>query len=106
MFEFFDTIYEFISSGIYDLLKGSIAWLIEKALIAYYTSATWSLQFAWDIAETILTDLNISATIITYFDALPQNTKQIMAFFKIPEFINLVVSAFTTRLVLRFVPFI
>lgn len=65
-----------------------------------------SLLFAWDVAESILDELNLSVLITQSFNALPETTKQTMAFFKIPEFLNLVISAFTTRLVMRFLPFI
>lgn len=106
MFEFLDFIYGWITTGIYAFAKDAFSWMIQKMLIGYYESVKWSIEFAWDIAQDVLNELNISNQIMSAFNALPGTTKQVMVFFRIPEFLNLILSAFTTRLILKFVPFL
>lgn len=104
--EFLNAIYIWLTEGIYAFFTELVTWALKKYLIYYYETTKWGLEFAWGIAESLIDELNLSEDLMTAFSALPLSTQQILSFFKIPEFLNLMMSALGTRLVLKYVPFI
>lgn len=106
MFEFFDYLYEWFTSGLYDFAMQFVAWALKKMLIFYYEAAVASIEFAWGTVQIVLDDLNISSFLLDSISDMPVTVQQVIVFFRIPEFINLILSALGTRLVLRIVPFV
>ena len=60
------------------------------------------LQLSFDIANSILVDMNISHHIQTSFSIIDSNALHIANYFKIPFFIESIVTAYTTRFVMGF----
>lgn len=106
IFDFFNAIYEFITSGIYSLAVAAFKAFVEYWTLATIKGAIWSLSFAWDMAKTILQDLNLSQHINSAWSAMPAAAAQALSYFRIPEVINNIATGFVMRLVLRFIPFI
>lgn len=104
--DLFDLVWDFVTEGIFDLVKDAIIWFMGKLMIWYYEAAASSIEFAWDIASGVVDDLNLSDEIIDAFGQLSPTSAQALAFFRIPECINTVLSALGTRFVLKFIPFI
>ena len=106
MADFFNWLYNFFVVGIYDLLVDAFAYFVEISTIASLKLAILSVTFAWDVAQSILTDLNLSAFIQQAWDSFDSQTLQTIQFFKVPEAINIVMSAAVTRYVMNFIPFV
>lgn len=102
MIEFLTEILTFITSGIYDFTVEAYAWLIIKITTAKISYQLFLLEFAWDIAKDILIQLNISEEIKSALTALPTQTVEHLNFFNIINGINLIINAFVTRFVMRF----
>lgn len=90
------------SGGIYQFFTKWFAEFIKWYMVAWYKAKLTSITFAWDVASEILSSLNISQQINMAFSALDSRVVQIISFFRIPEAINIVLSAYTTRFVLNF----
>lgn len=102
MMQFFNEILTWITSGIYDFTVEAYAWIIIKVMIFKIESQLFLVTFAWDIAKEILTELNISQEVESALSALPAETVQHLNFFNVINGINLILNAFVTRFVMRF----
>lgn len=90
----------FVDIGIYEYtdtyFERFSAWLI----VFYLELKLWGLEFSWSIAQVILDGLDISTMLSSSWASIDSGILNILTFFKIPECLNVVVSAFTTRFVL------
>lgn len=98
----FNQIQSFISDGIYQLLVDFTAWAIKKAVIASIKFKIWALGFAWDVAQEIIVDLNVNAYLNAAWGSLNASTLSMLQFFKVPEAIQMILSAGVTKFVFRF----
>lgn len=94
---------DFRTSGIYKFFTQWFAEFIKWSMVGWFKFKLQALTFAWDVASEILTSLNLSQQIDMAFSALDSNVVSIISFFRIPEAINIILSAYTTRLVMTFI---
>jgi hypothetical protein len=95
-------IQDFRSTGIYHFFVEWFAETMKWFYVGWYKSKLFAITFAYDVAKEILTSLNMSRMIETAFNSLDSRVMQIVTFFRIPEAINIILSAYTTRMVLTF----
>ncbi len=93
---------DFRSTGIYQFFTKWFAEFIKWWMVGWYKAKLQAMIFSWDIAQEILSTLNISDQINSAFSLLDSRVIQVISFFRIPEAINIVLSAYTTRFVLNF----
>jgi hypothetical protein len=103
MIEFFNEMYAFITSGIYDFVVEVYAWLIIKITAFQLQAAMASIEFAWDIAREIITQLNISSEMQSALSQLPPDIVDKLNFFNVINGLNLMLNALVTRFVMRFI---
>lgn len=106
MLDFFTQVLNFIGSGIYDLLVQFVAYIISKLseIMLYLTLK--SMVFSWDIARQILVDLQVSNMISSMYSHFDTQVLNVLLWLKIPDFINNLITAYVTRFVMRFIPFL
>lgn len=102
----FGAILEFLAHGIYDFAVWAFAKIVEQLTIGYLNFMLWALPFAWSVAKQIMIDLNLSELISQAWVSLDSQVLGLATLFRIPEAINLIVSAYFTKFVLRFIPFL
>lgn len=90
------------STGIYQFFTKWFAEFIKWSIVGWYKFKLQALTFAWDVAQEILTSLNVSSALNSAFSQLDFRIVAIISFLRIPEAINIIMSAYTTRLVLSF----
>jgi len=100
-----NSIYEFITSGIYDFFVDSFALLVEYLTVSSIKFTIWSMSFAWDVSKSIIEDLGISDTLNNAWSTLPGDTVSILSFFGVPDMVNMLVTAIITSYTLKFIPF-
>jgi len=103
MIEFFNEIYAWFTSGIYDFAVEFWAWVIIKVSYIRIQWALASIEFAWNIAREIITQLNISGEMQTALNQLPPDIVDKLNFFNVINGLNLLLNAFVTRFVMRFI---
>lgn len=103
MIDFFNNIIDFLSTGIYDVLKEFVAYILSNLLLGYLKFQLVALEFFWDVGGRMLDDLQVNDLLAGAFDMLPVDIKQMAYFFRLPESINLIVNAFMTKYVMRYV---
>lgn len=96
----FQWLIDFFNTGIYlffeDLLKEAVAWLV----ISKIEFQIWSLGFSWDVAKTIMFNLNVSGYIQSAWSSLDGRTLGYLTFFRVPDALNLLIQAYITRITL------
>ncbi len=106
MIDFFNQILDFINTGIYKLLTEFVAYLISKISIFVLTSTLKMMVFSWDVAKQIMVDLQISSILASIYSHFNSKILELLFWLKVPDFINNVLTAYITRFVMRFVPFL
>jgi len=102
MIEFFNEMYTWITSGIYDFAVEFWAWVIIKITYIRIQWAIASIEFSWNIAREIMTQLNISSEMQSALNQLPPDIVDKLNFFNVINGLNLVLNAAVTRFVMRF----
>lgn len=77
-----------------------IIWL----LIAYLNAKLYMLEIAYQISSSLITSIGISDAINAAWTNVPSSARAVLAYLKIPEAINMIISSVITRFVLSFMP--
>lgn len=100
---FLNDVSDFHQSGIYQFFKQVFAQFIIYSTVAYIEFKIFMLGFAYDVAKEILNQLSFSTLLSQAWGSIDSNTAHLLGFFKIPEAINIVLSAKVTKFVLKFI---
>lgn len=100
--DFFNSILDFFKSGIYDFFKEWFASFVIWSTVAMIKAKVIVISFAWDVAQEVLTQLGISTYLSAAWAQLDNDLLNALTFFRIPEAVNIILSARTTRFVLNF----
>lgn len=103
---FFQAIWNFFSQGIYDYLKDALVVATKAAIYSYFTSMLFVVEIAFTASKEIIQSLGLSSAVRSAFSALPPQVSSALSYFGIPQALNIVFSALSTRFVMRFIPFI
>lgn len=104
VYNFFTGIWQYLGNGLYNSIVWAYTQWIEFYTLASLKAQLIALTFAWDIAQSILVDLQISQKLQSFFSLLPSDVAVNVAALRIPEGIGLILTAYVTRYVLRFIP--
>ncbi|MGR1220038.1 DUF2523 family protein [Metapseudomonas otitidis] len=103
---FFQYIWTFLSQGIYDFLKDALVVATKAAIYSYFTSMSFLVEISFTAAKEIVQALGLSSAVRSAFAALPAPVASALNYFGIPQALNILFSALSTRFVMRFVPLI
>ncbi len=106
IFNGFDMIFSFFTQGIYDFGVWAFAKIVEQITIGYFEFMLWALPFAFNTAKQIMLDLNLSAVINSAWASLDSQVLALANIMRIPDAFNVMISAYFTKYVLRFIPFL
>lgn len=94
---------DFRSSGIYQFFMHWFAEFLKWCVVGWYKVKLQAITFSWDVANEILSSLNLSTVVESAFAQLDSKVVSIISFFRLPEAINLILSAHVTRQVMNFI---
>jgi len=100
--DFFNHIIDWLNQGIYDFVTQLFAQYVMWATIQQIKFKLWAIDFAWDVAQNILSTLNITNELNAAFGSLDADVVAVLNFFSIPHAISIMLSAAVTKFVLRF----
>jgi len=106
IFLFFQYVWDFFTTGIYDLLKALLVIATKAALYSYIQMQIFALEVAYEAAQDVVNSIGVTQQIRQMYSGLPGEVLSGLSFFGIPQGLNILFSAFSTRFMLRFVPFI
>lgn len=91
--------------GVVNFFTATFAYFVEVCVLIYFKLANTVMPFAWGVASQILDDLNLSSYMLTAWEFIPLESRQILAYFRIPEVINNIMTFGIVKIVLKFIPF-
>lgn len=91
--------------GIGDFFQQAGVWLVAKFVISWIKAKIWLLTFAWSIAKSVLESFQISQHLNAAFSVLPSEMQAFLSFLRIPDAINIIITSFMAKFVMRFIPF-
>lgn len=102
IFDLLVKIWEWLTSGIYELLVEFMSFLIAGLLKAYFVGLSAMISFSWDIAQDLMDDLQITQYINGMYAHFNNQVLDILLYFRIPEFTNTLLSAYITKYIFGF----
>lgn len=100
--DFFNAILDFFKSGIYDFFTEWFASFVIWSTVAMMKAKLAAISFAWDVAQEVLSQLGISTYLSAAWAQLDSDVLNALTFFHVPDAVNIILSAKTTRFVLNF----
>jgi hypothetical protein len=100
--DFFNKILDFIQSGLYEFVTAAFGQFIIYTTIALIKFKLYMMVFAWDVAQQILAQLNITQQLNSAWAGIDSKSMQLVSFFRLPDALNIVLTARVTRYVLDF----
>ena len=104
--EFFQYIWDFITSGIYEFTKEALKAATKVAIYAYFQTLLLAIEVGYEVYQEIMANIGVTQTINQYWGSIDSDIRSALSFFGIPDAINMLTSAVGTRFVMRFIPFI
>ncbi len=102
--EFINDIYEWIAS-IPDMIDQLFERFIVWGITAYFEAKRDTLEFAYyNIAQPVISNLNISNDLSSALASIDPEISATIAYVGLYEALNIILSSFVTRFVLRFIP--
>ena len=99
--DFFQEIYNFFDSGIYDFVKEIFVWLNYKLLIWKITSMLFMLDVAYGLFNLIIADLKLAERLANVLSMIPADTKSLLEFFNVFTGLSWMFQALGTKVVLK-----
>jgi len=99
---FFNHITDFLYNQLYGFVTEAFAQFVIWSTVAAIKFKIVMIGFAWDVAQDIISQLNLSAYIDNAFASLDSDLFDFICFLRVPEFVNMVMSAYVTRYVMSF----
>ncbi len=100
--EYLKSIYEWMTSGIYDFFVQLVSYCIAISLEITLKSTLFMLRFSWDVAYQLMQDLQITTFLNDMYAHIDSSIMDVMLYFRVPDFINVVMNAYITRYVFSF----
>lgn len=84
---------------LYDMTVKLFALAIEFMTYMSIKTTLVGLEFSYNISNQILSDLNVSANFLSYWNEIPSYPRAWLEFLNVPEMINIIGSSAVTRFV-------
>lgn len=104
MFEFLDFISTWLNETIYTFFVDATAYVFSTLILLWWKLQIGGLEFAWDIAKGVIQALGLNTYLQNAWAAIPAESMAGLQFFRVPESVNLLLTAGMTRLVMKFTP--
>jgi hypothetical protein len=79
--------------------------LLKYATYFMFWASAQAMMVAVEIFQEFLESFNYSENVASAWSAVPETPRAMLGFFRVPECINILISAVGTRFTLNFVPF-
>jgi len=97
---------DFITNGIYDFTIESFQFLMLKITLFTIDTVIFFISLAWDLMKVILNQVGITNALSSAWSYLDSGMLSTLTFFGIPDLINIITTAFLTKFLFKFIPFI
>lgn len=103
---FFQSIWDWIYIGIYDFVKEVMVYLTKASMYSWIQIQLFAIDIAFEVVKDIFVDLGLTQAVQSAWSLIPENMRNTLSFFGIPEALTIIASAIPVRIAMRFIPFI
>jgi len=96
---FFNDFYQLFTVVIPSFISDAVIYMGKLVVYGLLQAKLAFLQLSFDIAGSILTDLNVNQVLQSAFDSLDSNAASIATYFMIPTVVQNIITAYATRFV-------
>ncbi|PPK71890.1 uncharacterized protein DUF2523 [Methylobacter tundripaludum] len=105
VYTFFTFTYRFLTDGLYTFATWAFTQFVEASTLAYLNFMLWVLPFVWGVAKNIINDLGITSLLSSAWSSIDSKALAYLTVLRLPDSLNLIISAYFTKFVLKFIPF-
>jgi len=98
-----DTVLDWLEQDQFTFFEDFVAFFVVQLTIAKISFMLWSMEFSWGVAQAVLDQLSIGAQVEALWAATDSVLLSWLSFFKIPQALNMIMTAGTTKFVMRMV---
>ncbi|HCA1452955.1 TPA: DUF2523 domain-containing protein [Klebsiella pneumoniae] len=102
--QFFQDIWNFMNSGIYEFFKGALVVVTKGLLYSYIKFKIMMLDVAYTVGQEIMQETGVTQQVNSAWSSLPANVRATLSFFNVPQGLTMIFSAIPTRIAMRFIP--
>lgn len=95
-----ETIQHFFDVGIFETFETAAEYFAAFYVKASLSFKVYMLKFSFETAQLLIQQLSFDDVLITAWGTLPPHIVSIFSYLKIPESVNLILSAYMTRFVM------
>ncbi|MED5608358.1 DUF2523 family protein [Pseudomonas sp. JH-2] len=103
---FFQYLWDFFAQGIYDFIKDGMVVLTKAAIYSWVKGLLFLADVGYTVARELIDSLGVNAMVRSMYAALPAPVAAGLQFFGVPQALNIIFTALSTRFCMRFVPFL
>jgi len=103
---FFQSIWDWVYSGIYDFTKEAFVLATKVAIYSYFQAVLFGLEVSYQVFQELMSEIGISDKVQQYYNMLDADVRGALAFFGVPDALMIIFSAIGTRWALKFVPLV
>lgn len=110
---FFDQVTNFIefvwywfATGIYTIAKELLVAGTKIMIYSAIQMAIFSADIASEVVRDISADLHVTQYAQNAYNQIPQNYRNTLDFFGVPQALTIILTAIPTKIVMRFIPFV
>lgn len=102
----FQYVLDFITEGVFELLRQFGEFLYSFVEMVFYDQLHYGCQLSIFLLNTLFGDIDFSGPILSAWNSLPLDIREFLVFFRLPQIVSILISAFTLRLVRTNIPFL
>jgi hypothetical protein len=103
---FFQSIWDWMYVGIYDFAKEVMVYLTKVSMYTWIQIQLFAIDVALQVVQDIFVDLGVTLQVQNAWNMVPENMRNTLTFFGIPQALTIIVTAIPARIAMRFIPFI
>lgn len=103
---FLQSVWDWFYVGIYEFTKSAFVLLTKYCIQAYFSVMIFAAEIGFEVFSQLMKDVGVSQYVQSNYASLDVKLRSALAFFGIPDAVNMIVSAVGTRFAMRFIPFI
>lgn len=97
----FQWIIDFFNNGSYNFAQEAMEEATAWVVVGKIKAQIWGVQFAWGVAQNVMMNVGISQQLESTWNSLDSVVLGYMNFFRLPDAINIIFQAYTTKIVLK-----
>lgn len=103
---FFQSVWDWMYVGIYDFVKEVMVYLTKASMYTWIQIQLFAIDVGFQVVQDIFVELGVTQQVQNAWNMVPENMRNTLTFFGIPQALTIIGTAIPARIAMRFIPFI